>query len=148
MRTNKWETAEGSVAPLGVSRVEAERAYNFALYSRHATHVSLLLYGADDLINPALRLDFDPLKNKSGRVWHCRVPDDQRANARYYAYSVDGESGPMDRFDPAKVLLDPYAKAVFFPPGFLLWKDRTALCPRSRPKRGSRPWRRRTVRKP
>jgi len=102
VRTNKWETAEGSVAPLGVSRVEAERAYNFALYSRHATHVSLLLYGADDLINPALRLDFDPLKNKSGRVWHCRVPDDQRANARYYAYSVDGESGPMDRFDPAK----------------------------------------------
>jgi glycogen operon protein len=103
---------------LGVSRIEAERAYNFALYSRHATHVSLLLYSADDFVKPALRVDLDPLKNKSGRVWHCRVPDVRRANARYYAYSVDGESGPLHRFDPDKVLLDPYARAVFFPPAF------------------------------
>ena len=42
--------------------------------------------------------------------------------ARYYAYKIDGprSSGPRDwhAFDPQKVLLDPYAKAVFFPPGF------------------------------
>ena len=42
--------------------------------------------------------------------------------ARYYAYQIDGprSSGPLDwhAFDPQKVLLDPYAKAVFFPPWF------------------------------
>ena len=41
---------------------------------------------------------------------------------RYYAYKIDGprSSGPLDwhAFDPEKVLLDPYAKTVFFPPGF------------------------------
>jgi isoamylase len=124
VRTNRWEIREGSAAPLGVSRVEEERAYNFALYSRHATRVSLLLYGDGDFVNPALRLDLDPLKNKSGRVWHCRVADDRRGEARYYAYSVDGEAGALHRFDAAKVLLDPYARAVFFPPDF----DREACC--------------------
>ena len=39
---------------------------------------------------------------------------------RYYAYRVDGPSDPAagQRFDPDKVLLDPYARAVFFPPAF------------------------------
>jgi isoamylase len=117
VRTSRWEAREGSASPLGVSRVAEERAHNFALYSRHATRVSLLLY-ADDFVHPALRLDLDPVRNKSGRIWHCRVSDDALGSARYYAYSVDGESGAYHRFDPAKVLLDPYAKVVFFPPAF------------------------------
>ena len=38
---------------------------------------------------------------------------------RYYAYSVSGQSAPqLHSFDPQKVLLDPYAKCIFFPPGF------------------------------
>ena len=63
---------------------------------------------------------FDYLKNKSGRIWHCRVPLSQIANARYYAYSVDGPFEPQngDRFDAQKVLLDPYARKIFFPPDF------------------------------
>ena len=80
--------------------------------------MSLLLYSDGDFVNPVARVDLDPIKNKSGRVWHCRVSGEALGAARYYAYSVDGESGPYHRFDPAKVLLDPYAKAVFFPPGF------------------------------
>jgi glycogen operon protein len=42
-------------------------------------------------------------------------------NARYYAYSIDGPASPGGRFDlfqPKKVLLDPYARAVFFPVSF------------------------------
>ena len=118
MRQNNWEAREGSPSPLGVTRVETEHAYNFALYSRHATRVTLLLFSDGDFATPSARFELDPLKNKSSRVWHCRVSDAERGNARYYAYSVAGESGPLHRFDPAKVLLDPYAKAVFFPPQY------------------------------
>ena len=117
MTTIDWEAREGSPFPLGVSRRAQEHAYNFALYSRHGTRVALLLY-SDDAVSPVLRIDLDPIKNKSGRIWHCRVPDGAIGIARYYAYSVDGESGAEHRFDPAKVLLDPYARAIFFPPGF------------------------------
>ena len=40
-------------------------------------------------------------------------------DARYYAYSVSGQAvAGLRGFDHEKVLLDPYAKRVFFPPGF------------------------------
>src|SRR5262249_3568308 len=61
----------------------------------------------------------DFLRNKSGRIWHCSIPLSEMAEARYYAYSVSGQSAaPLQSFDPQKVLLDPYAKCVFFPPDF------------------------------
>jgi isoamylase len=62
-------------------------------------------------------LDF--LRNKSGRIWHCRIPLAGMAEACYYAYSVSGQTPPqLHSFDPQKVLLDPYAKCIFFPPAF------------------------------
>jgi hypothetical protein len=45
----------GLPQPLGSTWLESEQCFNFALYSRHATRVTLLIYTADDLINPALR---------------------------------------------------------------------------------------------
>jgi isoamylase len=115
----EWYRTEGTPYPPGAAWIDQDRAYNFTLYSRQAAAVTLLLY-ADDLFNPVARIAFDYLKNKSGRVWHCRVPQSQIGAARYYAYSVEGVSPPQagDRFDPQKVLLDPYAHRVFFPPGF------------------------------
>jgi glycogen operon protein len=38
--------------------------------------------------------------------------------ARYYAYSIDGPRSAPHCFDPDKVLFDPYARSLFFPPGF------------------------------
>jgi isoamylase len=114
-----WEQSEGNPLPLGVNWIEAEQAFNFAVHSEHADSVTLLLYSAADLANPVLRLQLDFLHNKSGRIWHCRVPVKKIAEARYYAYSVSGETVPqLHSFDPQKVLLDPYAKCIFFPPGF------------------------------
>jgi glycogen operon protein len=117
-----WATEEGLLFPLGVSWVEGEQAYNFALSSRHAEKVTLLLYREENLARPVLARRLDYLKNKSGRVWHCRVPKTEAAGARYYAYAIDGPGqhgrGLWHAFDPDKVLLDPYARAVFFPPGF------------------------------
>lgn len=112
-----WASVEGQPFPLGATWIAEERAYNFALYSRHAERVSLLVYG-DDLLTPVFTYRFDPLKNKSGHVWHCRLPATDVPGARYYAYSVDGPRSAPHRFDPDKVLFDPYARALFFPPAF------------------------------
>jgi isoamylase len=117
---SRWAAAEGSPSPLGVSWIEEEQSYNFALYARHATDVTLLLYTEQDLVNPVHQLALDYLKHKTARVWHCRVPVAEMNGARYYAYQVDGPNDLAGggRFDPQKILLDPYAGAVFFPPTF------------------------------
>lgn len=114
-----WEQVEGSPLPLGACWIEAEQAFNFAVHAEHAESVTLLLYSPADLINPSLAYRFDFLRNKSGRIWHCRIPLSEVGNARYYAYSVSGEaSSAIYSFDPQKVLLDPYAKCIYFPPEF------------------------------
>ena len=68
-----WIAKEGTPFPLGVTWVESTRSYNFALYSKHAESVTLLFYGEADLVTPVFTYRFDYLKNKSGRIWHCRI---------------------------------------------------------------------------
>jgi isoamylase len=116
-RRSTWTQSEGSPLPLGLTWIEEEQAFNFAVHSEHAESVTLLLYSAIDFVNPHLAFPFDYLRNKSGRVWHCRMPVSEIGEARYYAYSVSGNR-QLHGFDPQKVLLDPYAKCVFFPPQF------------------------------
>jgi glycogen operon protein len=114
-----WAEAEGLPFPYGVSWIKTEQAFNFAVHSEHAESVTLLLYSATDLVNPLLTFNFDFLRNKSGRIWHCRIPVTEVGEARYYAYSVSGPTGlQLYTFDPQKILLDPYAKCTFFPPEF------------------------------
>jgi isoamylase len=116
-----WAAAEGLPYPLGVSWCAEDRAYNFAVYSKHATAVRLLLFG-DDLEKPRAEIVLDPLSNKSGRVWHCRVTAARAEGCRYYGYLVDGPAptGPFElhAFHPEKLLLDPYTRCVVFPAGF------------------------------
>jgi glycogen operon protein len=117
-----WAVLEGSPFPQGITWIEEERAYNFALYSKYAESVTLLLYREDDLANPALTHRLDHLKNKSGRIWHCRIPKAEIKGAQYYGYSIAGPklNGRFEwySFDPQKILLDPYARSVFFPTTF------------------------------
>jgi isoamylase len=120
--SSRWAAAEGLPCPLGATRIEEEDACNFALYSKHAQSVTLLLYTENEIVNPILAYRFDYLKNKSGRIWHCRIPLAPMQGATYYAYSVEGPE-PNGRFewhwfDHDKILFDPYAKSVFFPPAF------------------------------
>ncbi|QDV48372.1 glycogen debranching protein [Gimesia fumaroli] len=121
-----WESVEGSPYPLGVSWGDGKRAYNFAIYSKHAASVTLLLYKQDQWSRPVYQKSLDYLKNKSGPIWHCRVALEEAENAKFYAYQVGGPSPAAGfnwhTFDPEKILLDPYARAVFFPPDF----DRSA----------------------
>ncbi len=117
---NNWEAQEGSPQPLGFSFVALQQAWNVALYSKHATAVRLHLYHKNDIQNPIYTYTFNPLLNKSGRVWHCRLPVEIVEGAHYYAYQVDGPFDPQagHRFNPQKLLLDPYSRAVYFPPTF------------------------------
>jgi glycogen operon protein len=117
-----WPAREGAPQPLGVTYVADEKSYNFALYSKNATEVALLLYNKKDYVKPFLEFWFEPLANKTKRVWHCRLTEEQVGDAEYYAYRVSGPNGggvhKWNAFDPEKILLDPYARSVFFPPGF------------------------------
>ena len=113
-----WAAAEGAPYPLGVTIVDDGQACNFALYSRHAHSVRLLLFRESDVDAPAHQVEFDHLVNKSGRVWHCRLPMKALEGIRYYAYSLSGPSDEFHAFDPEKILLDPYARSVYFPKSF------------------------------
>ena len=117
-----WLQSEGAPLPDGAVWIESDQAFNFAIHSERAETVTLLFYSATDLVNPVFTFRFDFLRNKSGPVWHCRIPAADLGDARYYAYSVSGPLGPpLHTFDPQKILLDPYARCIFFPPEF----DRT-----------------------
>ncbi len=121
MSINRWHSTEGAPYPLGVTWIEAEQAYNFAIYSKHAESVTLLLFSSNEPEQESLRCSMDFLRNKSGRIWHCRLPKDQLNDARYYAYCITGPSAngmESHAFDGCKALLDPYAKSVYFPPNF------------------------------
>ena len=117
-----WDSKEGSSAPLGATWIAVEQAYNFALYSENAERVTLLLYTAKNLANPALSYRFDQFRNKTGPVWHARIHKRDIADAEFYGYSVAGPSpggtSPNHAFQPEKILLDPYAREVFFPASY------------------------------
>jgi glycogen operon protein len=113
----EWERTEGSPSPLGATWIESEQAWNFALFSRHATGVRLLLFGENDFAQPIHQITLDPAQNKTATIWHCFVPKASAPLARYYAYRVEGPLEPQDghRFDNQKILLDPFAAAIHFP---------------------------------
>jgi isoamylase len=105
----------GSAAPLGATW-DGE-GVNFAIFSRHATGVELCLFDGADPARETLRV---PLEERTNRVWHGYL-----ANVRpgqLYGYRVHGpyEPGRGHRFNPKKVVLDPYTKAVS---GTIDWND-------------------------
>ena len=128
LNSTDWHRNYGSPWPLGVLWIEESRSYNFALYSKHATQVELLFFSNQSIDQPLRVINLDPRLHKSGPVWHARVPRSDIDSAQYYAYRVDGPpyDGGYDIhfFDKQKLLVDPYAKDIFFPPSF----DRTAAC--------------------
>jgi isoamylase len=113
-----WEREEGAPVPVGATWVHELEAWNFSIYSRTATEVTLLIYSRQDVTAPLLEFRLDPLVHKTGRLWHCLVSSARVPGATYYAYRMDGPVGGANRFVPRKVLSDPYARRLHFPPGF------------------------------
>ncbi len=107
--------------PLWSDMATRGTSVQFSLYSKHATRVELLFFAAQELAQPTFVFQFEPLENKSGPIWHCRLRVDCVNNAHYYAYRIDGPPAtPFEThaFDREKLLLDPYARSVYFPPNF------------------------------
>jgi len=93
---------------------------NFALFSAHATKVELCLFDGPDARVEAHRVR---IVEQTNFVWHAFLPDVRPG--QIYGYRVSGPWNPAQghRFNPTKVLLDPYARAF----GRLLAWDRALL---------------------
>ena len=72
------------------------------------------------MVQPVREIPLNPRANKSGRIWHCWVTGEQAPGACLYAYRVQGRYQPSGgyRFDSTKILLDPFARSVIFPPDY------------------------------
>ena len=90
---------------------------NFALFSESATGVELCLF---DDTEPGREIERVRLPEYTNEVWHGSLPD-VKAGQRY-GYRVHGPWEPQHghRFNPHKLLLDPYAKAI---DGTIRWSD-------------------------
>ena len=107
---------QGSSHPLGATCDAG--GVNFSVFSRDATSVELLLFDHVDDAQPTAVHRLDPYRNRTYHYWHCFVPG--IGPGQIYGWRVNGpfEPGRGLRFDPEKVLLDPYALAVAVPAGY------------------------------
>lgn len=116
---SKLFQVEGKPFPLGVSYIKSQDAFNFALFSKHASAVQILFYTEDDCLTPKVSLDLDYLYHKTHDIWHFRLSRDELSGCVYYAYRVWGPHSDQDtklhNFDPDKLMVDPYAVEVYFP---------------------------------
>jgi glycogen operon protein len=105
----------GSPYPLGATW-DGE-GVNFAIYSEHATGVDLCLFDSPVAAESSTTIS---LPQATDDVWHVYLPDVRPGT--YYGYRVHGPYEPESghRFNPAKLLIDPYAKAVS---GTIKWTD-------------------------
>jgi glycogen operon protein len=109
----------GHSSPLGATVVPG--GVNFSVFSRDATSVELLLFDRVDDAVPSRTVRLDPRVNRTYHYWHAFVPD--IGPGQLYGYRV---AGPNDlrrglRFDPHKLLFDPYGRAVAVPAGYDRW---------------------------
>ncbi|HBK58745.1 MAG TPA: glycogen debranching enzyme GlgX [Spirochaetaceae bacterium] len=98
--------------PLLHGAVAHPQGVYFSVFSRHATGMILCLYESPHDETPAQSLRLDPDSNRTGDIWHCYVPG-LRAGT-LYLWRAEGPFKPQEghRFNPNKVLIDPYAKAL------------------------------------
>ncbi len=104
----------GQSFPLGAALVPG--GANFCVFAKHSTAAQLLLFDGADGAAPSQVIDLDPRKNRTYHYWHVFVPG--VTAGQVYAYRVAGPFDPERglRFDPSKLLLDPYGKCIARPP--------------------------------
>jgi len=108
--------------PLG-ARVD-RGGVNFAIYSKNADGIDLLLFDSADDARPARVVPLAPPLHRTYHYWHAFVPG--VAAGQVYAYRARGPNDPSRglRFDADKVLFDPYGRALARPKVY----DRAAAC--------------------
>jgi glycogen operon protein len=101
----------GTPLPIGGPHQQGD-GVNFVLFSRHATSVRLEFYRHPDDTSPTRVVDIDPASHRTGDIWHIWVRG--IAVGQLYGYRIEGPYSPEEghRFNPHKLLLDPYARAI------------------------------------
>ncbi len=102
-------TSRGQCRPFGAT--PREGGVNFAVFSRHAHRVDLVLFqpGREE---PVAEIALDPALNRTGDVWHVFVRG--LPLPALYGYRVHGPSAPKagHGFNPRAIVLDPYAPSL------------------------------------
>jgi len=113
LNVGPFETRPGLPSPLGAT-VDAD-GVNFAVFSQHATKVMLCLFDEDGNENQIITLP-----EREGHVWHGYFPGMKAG--QQYGFRMDGPYAPDEghRFNPYKLLIDPYAKQLT---GHPKWDD-------------------------
>ena len=112
----------GRSYPLGAS--VTPDGVNFSAYSRSASGIELLLFNREDNARSARTIALSPVENRTNHYWHVFVEGVRPG--QLYGYRVQGPFDPSGgmRFNPAKVLLDPYGRGVVVPKTY----SRDAAC--------------------
>jgi isoamylase len=90
---------------------------NFSIFSEHGEAVELCLFDHPDDEKESARFE---LPERTDLIWHCYLPDARPG--QLYGYRVHGPYAPErgHRFNPHKMLIDPYGKAIS---GAIKWSD-------------------------
>jgi len=104
---NTLKVWQGRPNPLGAT--VTKMGVNFALFSENATGVELCLFDEPNAPAETVRVS---MREQTNHVWHCFLPELKAG--QLYGYRVHGAYEPAKghRFNPAKLVLDPYGRAV------------------------------------
>jgi glycogen operon protein len=91
---------------------------NFSIFSRRATGMELLFFDHADDAKPSRVIQLDPTRDRTYHYWHHFSAG--ISPGQIYAYRANGPFDPANglRFDPTKVLLDPYGRGVVVPKNY------------------------------
>ncbi len=119
---------QGVPLPLGATLRRS--GVNFAIFSKHATSCTLVLFrpGAE---HPFVEFALDPHSNRTGQVWHAFIEGLDAGLQFGFRFDMQPNPNPqVHRFDPSNVLLDPYARVLSngdawgqSPPGKRLYRN-------------------------
>ena len=103
----------GLSAPLGATVVDG--GVNFSVFSKNATAVDLLLFDGVESLEPSRVVQLTASAHRTYHYWHVLLPD--IVPGQIYGYRAHGRFAADRglRFDPDKVLIDPYGRAVAVP---------------------------------
>ncbi len=106
----------GRSYPMGATLTNG--GVNFSIFSRSAYSIELLFFNHADDARPSRIIPMDPAENRTYHYWHVFVPD--VGAGQIYGFRAYGPFEPAKglRFDPSKLLLDPYGRAIAVPKNY------------------------------
>jgi isoamylase len=106
------DTRDDSGRPSPLGATVCSEGTNFSIFSASASGMQLVLFDHMDDVSATRTVTLDPVHNRTSHYWHIFLPGIKPG--QLYGYRADGPRDPAagQRFDPQKVLIDPYGKGV------------------------------------